>query len=207
MKFDYENPDPTICTILDVIARHDSDDPDAPPVYQHRFDISNAAARHDYAVALQAIIGVADVIEPISAEIAKHADLCKTRVRISTDEHRVADEVIAALAPDTEIYSRGPKLVRPCDANRHDHIVRPDGSPTISPITPPWLRDRITRRVSLFKGAQEQTGSDRNQLASAAMALSCHFRARHLGRLSRACRDFRVSCPAPRWNGSSDAGI
>lgn len=63
-------------------------------------------------------------------------------VQDGTDEHRVADEIAAHLANESNIYVRGGRLVQ---------IVEIDGCPTILEISEPTLRELMTKHVHLQK--------------------------------------------------------
>lgn len=67
-------------------------------------------------------------------------------VELGPDEHRVIDEVVAAMAGDPDLYQRGGQLVRViwvADGT--------DGHPTLREVEPPTLREFITRNVCLLK--------------------------------------------------------
>lgn len=74
------------------------------------------------------------------------------KVLIDTDEHRVADEVIEALANDLTIFQRGSVLVRvsqpPQDA---PGIARSPESRVIAVLPKPTLREKVTERCALLK--------------------------------------------------------
>ena len=71
-------------------------------------------------------------------------------VVIATDEHRVADEAIAALAQDPEVYCRGSSLaeVIEYDSGSVKSIMRPPGSPRVSLMSRPRIRDVLTRSAN-----------------------------------------------------------
>jgi hypothetical protein len=70
----------------------------------------------------------------------------KPSILIDTDEHRVVCETIAALSADLDTYQRGNMLVRVLkDSQPEDGITRCPGSPTITALPPPCLRERMTK--------------------------------------------------------------
>lgn len=81
----------------------------------------------------------------------------KPLILIDTDEHRVVDETLAALARDRDIYQRGAMLVRvvrvaTCeDDAQRDKVERPSGSPTIQALPAANLRERMTRVATFVK--------------------------------------------------------
>ncbi|MGA2233490.1 MAG: hypothetical protein ABSH22_21505, partial [Tepidisphaeraceae bacterium] len=93
--------------------------------------------------------------EPRASRVTRSADAQAPDdgapcILLGTDEHRVADEVEKALGAEPEIYHRGGVLVRVVrDGDRNDSVSRPEGTPTITLATLPWLRERITRRAQL----------------------------------------------------------
>jgi hypothetical protein len=73
---------------------------------------------------------------------------------IGTDEYRVNDEAIGALAGMKNLYHRGGNLVRCLRAEPNDSpvIVRRDpGSPVIRPLPPPSLRELMTYAAQWVK--------------------------------------------------------
>ncbi len=71
---------------------------------------------------------------------------------IGTDEYRVADQAVAALASDPDVYQRGNALVRvQRDCRPAGAVTRPPGSPTIASLPMPTLRETLTRRATWLK--------------------------------------------------------
>ena len=73
-------------------------------------------------------------------------------VVLGTDEHRVVDEVVAALRDDQDLYSRGGVLVRIARVEHEDDkadIRRKRGTLTIERLPNPTLRLKITRHCRL----------------------------------------------------------
>lgn len=69
-------------------------------------------------------------------------------VLIGPDEHRVAQEVLAAMNGDTDLYQRGGSLVTVADLPMAgERITRPAGTKVIRPVLPATLRERLTRIV------------------------------------------------------------
>ncbi len=68
------------------------------------------------------------------------------------DEHRVADEAIAALATSTTIYQRGQALVQIVrDAKPPKGVKRPPNLPTIAPIAKPRLCKELSERATWMR--------------------------------------------------------
>ncbi len=68
---------------------------------------------------------------------------------IGTDEHRVNREAAAALGSEPDLYKRGGMLVHVVEEHVDPEPVpvirRPAGSPVIREVSPPLLRERLTR--------------------------------------------------------------
>ncbi len=76
----------------------------------------------------------------------------KSTIMIGTDEHRVVDNVVAALTADLEVYQRGGALVRVMrDKRSKSGINRVEGTPTIALLPKSTLQGRITRCADLCK--------------------------------------------------------
>ncbi|MCC7408907.1 MAG: bifunctional DNA primase/polymerase, partial [Phycisphaeraceae bacterium] len=78
----------------------------------------------------------------------------KTKVLLDPDEHRVVCETVTALAADDTIFQRGGVLVRvireppePPDAPERGPVHRHRGSPTITLLPQPALRERMTKFI------------------------------------------------------------
>ena len=73
----------------------------------------------------------------------------RPKIVIGTDEYRVNNEAVAALAPMPDLYQRGGILSRVCytdaPADPHAAVRRPPGSPVVQPLPPALLRERMTR--------------------------------------------------------------
>ncbi len=81
-------------------------------------------------------------LEPVEVT----ASPTRPRIVIGTDEHRVNDEAATALGADPDLYQRAGLLVRvTCDPLPVSRSIRRPASPRIDPITPPTLRERMTR--------------------------------------------------------------
>lgn len=73
-------------------------------------------------------------------------------ILIDTKEHRVAEETIAALTADPDLYQRGGILVRLIrDRQPTDGILRCEGSATIQAMPAANLRERMTRCATFSK--------------------------------------------------------
>ena len=70
---------------------------------------------------------------------------------VGTDEYRVSDEVVAALASWPEVYQRGGCLVRVLEATDEQAplgtVRRPVGAPVVRSFCPPSLRELMSRCV------------------------------------------------------------
>jgi hypothetical protein len=69
-------------------------------------------------------------------------------IKIGTDEYRVNEEAVKALAGETDLYQRGGILVHigtTDDEDAHAAVRRPSGVPVVRPLAPSLLRERLTR--------------------------------------------------------------
>jgi hypothetical protein len=86
------------------------------------------------------------------ADIAAPDDDERPSVLLTTDEHTVNDQVVAALAKDETIFQRAGLLVHiVCGMLPNDGIVRGVGAPTIAQLPEALLRERMTRAVRFFQ--------------------------------------------------------
>ncbi len=75
-------------------------------------------------------------------------------IPISTIEHVVNDQAVAAIAADPEIYQRGGSLVHVLRAEQDetvDGLKRIVGAPRIALVAPPTLRERLTANAEFTK--------------------------------------------------------
>jgi len=76
----------------------------------------------------------------------------RPKVLITTEEHSVNDQAVAALARDEGVFQRGGILVHIVrGTERADGIDRDAGSPTISRLPEAVLRERLTRNIQFVK--------------------------------------------------------
>jgi hypothetical protein len=86
------------------------------------------------------------------ADIAAPDDDERPSVLVTTDEHIVNDQVIAALAKDETIFQRSGLLVHIVRGIiQNDGIVRGTGAPSITQLPEALLRERMTRAVCFFQ--------------------------------------------------------
>lgn len=78
---------------------------------------------------------------PVEFATGSTLPIALPRVELGTDEHRVADEVIAYLAKRSDLYARGGKLVRVLDDD--------DGRAVIRQVLAPTLREMIAATVDV----------------------------------------------------------
>jgi len=82
----------------------------------------------------------------------------RTIIYLSTDEKRVNDEVVAALATDPAVYQRDGMLVtitRAAEPPPSAAFQRTEGTPTIASIPVMGLRERVTELVRLLRHGAE----------------------------------------------------
>lgn len=85
-------------------------------------------------------------------EVAPLAALEPAVIRLGTDEHRVVEETIEALAADPALFKRGLLLVRVLRGeDRKDDVKRAAGSATIAGVPAANLRERMTRHVRFLR--------------------------------------------------------
>ena len=83
----------------------------------------------------------------------------RTEVILGTDEHRVNDAAVAALAGDAELYVRAGMLTRMVEADTFlDGIVRPGGSQRIGLVPPQSLREAMTRQIHFIEQKMDRQG-------------------------------------------------
>lgn len=76
----------------------------------------------------------------------------RVEILITTEEHDVIDEAVAALENAPDVFQRGNLLVGVLRDKRESRtVLRPPGSPRIEIIPPPRLRDLLTRHAALTK--------------------------------------------------------
>jgi hypothetical protein len=81
-------------------------------------------------------------------------------ILITSEEHQVVDEAVAAIAADPTIFRRGFMLV----TVQRDHapaqgIIRPPGTPRICPLPLPRLRERLTKFAEWGKSRLDKDGN------------------------------------------------
>jgi hypothetical protein len=83
----------------------------------------------------------------------------RPRIVVTTDEHLVNDQAVAALAGDREIYTRGFALVtvQSCGGATR-RFNRPPGSPRICEVPQAQLRERLTRQAEWVKERVDRGG-------------------------------------------------
>ena len=73
----------------------------------------------------------------------------RAEIVLGTDEHRVNDEAVAALAREHDIYQRGGMLVhlieQDADSGDGEGVRREAGAPVVRELLKPLLRERLTR--------------------------------------------------------------
>lgn len=109
-------------------------------------------------------------------------------VCIDTDEYRVVNQSIDALAVDGDLYQRGGMLVRVLrDRHPSDPIRRPDGAATIQRLPLPNLRERMTKHIAFQRIGPKNKLSPAHPpswLVSAVDARGHWERIRHLAAIS-----------------------
>src|SRR5262249_15395523 len=71
---------------------------------------------------------------------------------ITTREHKVNDDAVAALGADKAIYQRGGLLVRVSETvEAESRSIRRPAGPHIEPLLPPTLRERLTQVARWIK--------------------------------------------------------
>lgn len=109
------------------------------------------AGEPDKKVALAALIGGAVEWKPSTATNAK-TSVTTREITITTDERRVNDEALAALAQrDETIFQRGGQLVTITRETRPGDIDRPTGAATIAPIPLAGLRERLATAAEFVR--------------------------------------------------------
>ncbi len=100
--------------------------------------------------------------EPPAENGAPFSPHCGRKIVIRTDEFRVNAEATAALCGEEDLFERGGQLVivveqgeeAPADAM----IRRPIGAPVVRPLTPPLLRERLTRCARFVRHKETEEG-------------------------------------------------
>ena len=91
-------------------------------------------------------------------DLARVCKYPKPLVIITTHEHQTGDQACAILATDPSIYQRGGLLVRVVvEAELPEQVIHAAGSPRITPVPLPNLRERLVRHGDWRK---RQTGPD-----------------------------------------------
>jgi hypothetical protein len=81
-------------------------------------------------------------------------------ILISTREHEVIDQAIAALKDDPDIYQRGNALVHVVrDTAPAKAILRPAGQPRILTVPPPVVRKHLTKNAQWVRVKEDRSGN------------------------------------------------
>src|SRR5262249_37194265 len=82
---------------------------------------------------------------PVDADNGFSQDDGRLSIRITTKEHQVNDQAVAALGNDLDLYQRGGVLVRIIrDSSRAARGIRRPSSPRTEPLPAALLRERLT---------------------------------------------------------------
>jgi hypothetical protein len=98
---------------------------------------------------------------PVPPAIRATAGNGRPTIVITTEEHHVIDQAIAALAAEECVYQRGNALVtvlRDPSRVQREKIHRPKGSPRIVPLPGPRLRELLTKTAMWAKGRRDRDG-------------------------------------------------
>jgi hypothetical protein len=103
----------------------------------------------DFRAALARVAELSGVPLPTSSAAddtpARAARPRKPRIVVRTDEHEVVNEAVAALARLPDLYGRSEHLVQVVRVEgKLAGVVYPAGTPRISPLSPPAIRDKLT---------------------------------------------------------------
>src|SRR5262249_25262294 len=80
-------------------------------------------------------------------------------ITITTDEHLVNDQAVAALARDPNVYQRGGLLVRVVhDVSPAAKGIRRPFAPPIDPLPPPLLRERLAANAGWISLRETRDG-------------------------------------------------
>jgi hypothetical protein len=83
----------------------------------------------------------------------------RPRILVTTDEHQVNDQAVAALAGDRDVYTRGFALVTVQSGGESSkRFNRPAGSPRICELPHAQLRERLTREAEWVKERTDRHG-------------------------------------------------
>jgi hypothetical protein len=86
----------------------------------------------------------------------------RPEITITTEEHEVNDQAVAALARDPAVYQRGGLLVRVArDASPAARGIRRPFAPRIEPLPPPLLRERLAANARWVSLKQTMEGLER----------------------------------------------
>ncbi|HUY32079.1 MAG TPA: hypothetical protein VMV69_04805 [Pirellulales bacterium] len=106
----------------------------------------------------QVLQAIADAQEWAPPE---NPDDSRRTIEVTTEEAKVNDQAIEALADDDTLYQRGGMLVQVVrEATLGKGILRPPGTPRIVPIEKPGLRERLTRLVRFEKLRVDPKGNE-----------------------------------------------
>lgn len=95
---------------------------------------------------------------PVSASNCKYP-AGRAEIIVTTEEHRVNDAAITAIAGDEKLFVRAGMLVRIVDADTvQDGIFRQDGTERISAVAPQSLRELMTRRIEFVEERMNPQG-------------------------------------------------
>ena len=113
-------------------------------------DDRGATPWHDRGAELAAHLeAAAAVVDPPDDPPGAGAQADAPRIVIGTDEYRVNDEAVGALARDPDLFQRGGMLVHVLEVQTDDEstalVRRPDPTPVIRDVPHPLLRERLTR--------------------------------------------------------------
>ena len=141
---------------------------------------------------------------PVSEPVSEPEEAVRGRVEIlvGTDEHRVNDAAVAALAGDEELFSRAGLLTRIVGEDTvQDGIVRPNGAKRIRPLQQQSLREAMTRRIQFVEQRMTPQG---NPIMKHAHPPGWCVSAVHARGTWPGVRPLRVivTCPALRSDGS-----
>jgi hypothetical protein len=118
-------------------------------------DVWDYFARGETATALERLVESAPSWSPPAEPPATSGMASPDRrpvIGITTEEHAVIDQAVGAIAADPTVFRRGFVLVTvQRDSGPSQGIIRPTGSPRISVLPLPTLRERLTKQARWAK--------------------------------------------------------
>ncbi|MBS0198275.1 MAG: hypothetical protein JSR77_16100 [Planctomycetes bacterium] len=120
-------------------------------LFREKWDEQRGARTYGQMTIALAIEGCTDVYTGAVREAVAEGD-SRPQIVLGMEESASADEVIAALGAEPELFKRGHKLVRPLYAADDDrHVKRGHDAVVIGQVPLPTLREFISRNVILLE--------------------------------------------------------